>query len=361
MPESEGSEKTERATERRRREAREKGQVAKSTEVNTLLMLGAGLIALNLFAFAMLTHYVDLLRYTLSNCAQLAQSELSLQNLGTFFFSKVAAILAPLFIIVVAAAILTNAFQVGFVFSSKSLVPDFNRIDPLKGFKNMFSKHKVGDLVKGVLKIFIIGYTAYRTVINRIVLFPALLDQSVGEILIFIVSMMFKVMFNVVLIYIVIAILDYAFQRWQYEDNLKMTKQEVKEELKQQEGDPLTKSRIRAVQREMARKRMMKEVEKAEVVVTNPVHLAVALKYDHRKMDSPMVVAKGARLIADKIKEVAMEHNIPIVEDKSLAQALFKKVEIGEFVPLDLYKAVAEILAYVYKLSQKFREKYGGV
>jgi flagellar biosynthetic protein FlhB len=272
--------------------------------------------------------------------------------------SKVISIIGPLFVIIVATAILANAFQVGFLVSFKPLVPDFSRIDPIKGFKNFFSKHKIGELLKGVMKIFIIAYTAYRTVVNRIDKFPALIDQSVEEILIFIVSMMFRVMFNVILIYIVIAILDYAFQRWKYEENLKMTKQEVKEELKQHEGDPLIKGRIRSIQREMARRRMMKEVEKAEVVVTNPVFIAVALKYEMDKMDAPMVVAKGARLIAEKIKEVAVAHDIPIIEDKPLAQALYKNVEIGEFIPLDLYKTIAEIFAYVYKISKKFREKY---
>ncbi|MFC1855020.1 flagellar biosynthesis protein FlhB [Thermodesulfobacteriota bacterium] len=358
MPGDDGSEKTERATERRRREAREKGQVAKSTEVNTLLMFGAGLIALNFFALVMLGHFREMLQFALSNCATFEATELSLVSLFGFYLTKIASILGPLFAIIVVAAILANAFQVGFMISTKPLVPDFSKTDPIKGLKNMFSKHKVGDLVKGVLKIFIIGYIAYRTVMKHISEFPALLDQSVAEILLFIVSMMFEIMFNVVLLYIIIAILDYAFQRWQYEENLKMTKQEVKEEYKQQEGDPLIKSRIRAVQREMARKRMMKDVEKAEVVITNPIHLAVALKYDVEKMDSPMVVAKGARLIAEKIKELAREHNVPIVEDKPLAQALFKKVEIGEFVPMDLYKSVAEILAYVYKISAKFRNKY---
>jgi len=361
MPESEGSERTERATERRRQEAREKGQVAKSTEVNTLLMFGAGLLALNFFALLMLENYSEIFRYTLSNCTTIELTQLTTVNLFVYYLNKMAVILGPLFIIIVAAAILANALQVGFFISTKSLAPDFSKIDPMKGFKNMFSKHKIVDLLKGILKIFVIGYVAYKTVLNRIGNFPELLDRSVIEILIFIVSMMFKVMFNVVLVYIIIAILDYAFQRWQYEENLKMTKQEIKEEHKQQEGDPLIKSRIRAVQREMARRRMMKEVEKAEVVVTNPIHLAVALKYDTEKMDSPMVVAKGARLIAEKIKEVAKLHNVPIVEDKPLAQALYKKVEIGEFVPMELYKAVAEILAYVYKVSKKFREKYKNI
>ena len=357
-PESDGSEKTERATPRRRRDAREKGQVARSQEVNSLLIFAAAVLSINFFAYVMLSNYGDILKYALVNCGTFNVTDINLVNLAAFFMTKVASILGPLFIMVVATAILANAFQVGFLVSFKPLTPDFSRLDPIKGFKNFFSKHKIGDLLKGVLKIFVIAYTAYRTVINRIDKFPMLIDQSVEEILVFILSMMFKVMINVILVYIVIAILDYAFQRWQYEENLKMTKQEVKEELKQHEGDPLIKGRIRSIQREMARRRMMKEVEKAEVVVTNPVHIAIALKYDMDKMEAPMVIAKGARLIAEKIKEVAMEHNIPIVEDKPLAQALYKKVEIGEFIPLDLYKAIAEILAYVYRVSKKFREKH---
>ncbi len=356
MPESEGAERTERATSKRRQEAREEGQVARSVELNTLLIFTAGLISINFFALVMLGHYWEMMRYALINCASIDVSVLNITNLIAFYLVKALAIVAPVFIVIIVAAILANVAQVGFMVSAKPMTPNFDRIDPVKGFKNMFSKHKVGDLVKGVLKIFIIGYTAFKTVINRIDRFPMLIDQSVREILLFIAYMIFKVMFNVILIYTVIALLDYAFQKWRYEEDIKMTKQEVKEELKQQEGDPLIKGRIRSVQRELARRRMMKEVERAEVVVTNPIHLAVALRYDMKKMDAPMVVAKGARLIAEKIKEIAKEHNVPIVEDKALAQTLYKNVEIDEFVPMELFKAVAEILAYVYRLSNKHVE-----
>ncbi len=358
MPESSGSEKTEPATAKRRRDSREEGQVAKSTEVNSLVLFAAGLFALSFFAPVMLRHYRETLSYALATCGTQETTQGDVLNLVTLYLTKVIVILAPLLAMIFVAAILANALQVGFMFSTKAISPDFSRIDPLKGFRNMFSKNKIGDLVKGVIKIFVIGYTAYRTVLNRIGRFPELLDQSVYDILLFKAFMIYKVMFNVILVYIIIAMLDYAFQRWQYEENMKMTKQEVKEELKQQEGDPQVKGRIRSVQRELARRRMMKDVEKAEVIVTNPIHLAVALQYDMEKMDSPMVVAKGARLIAERIKAIAKENNIPIVEDKPLAQSLYRSVEIGEFVPMELFKAVAEILGYVYKISKKFRDKY---
>jgi flagellar biosynthetic protein FlhB len=185
--------------------------------------------------------------------------------------------------------------------------------------------------------------------------FPPLMQQGVGEIFLFIARVAFKILFFVCLALIILALLDYIYQRWQFEQSIKMTKQEVKDERKQVEGDPKVKSRIRKAQLEMAARRMMEAVPEADVVITNPVHLAVALKFDASEMVAPTVIAKGAGHIAERIKEVASEHQVPIVEDKPLAQTLFKMVEIGEFIPVELYRAVAEILAYVYRLKGMYQ------
>jgi len=181
--------------------------------------------------------------------------------------------------------------------------------------------------------------------------FPILIHQEVGQILVFIARVSLKVCFFVCLALIVLAVLDFIYQRWQHEEDLKMTKQEVKDEQKQTYGDPKVKARIRSVQLEMARRRMMEAVPGADVVITNPTHLALALKFDAREMIAPRILAKGSGHIAERIREIAVEHQIPIVEEKPLAQALFKMVEIGDYIPAELFRAVAEVLAYVYRLK----------
>jgi flagellar biosynthetic protein FlhB len=211
------------------------------------------------------------------------------------------------------------------------------------------------EAAKSIIKIFIIAGIAYGLIKGEMEGFPPLMQLSVGEILIFIAQTAFKILFVVCLALIILAFFDFLYQRWQYEKNLKMTKQEVKDEHKQTEGDPKIKGRIRKAQLEMAQRRMMEAVPEADVVITNPIHLAVALKFEASEMLAPTVIAKGSGHVAERIKEIARSHQVPIVEDKPLAQTLFKMVEIGEFIPVELYRAVAEILAYVYRIKGMYQ------
>jgi flagellar biosynthetic protein FlhB len=233
--------------------------------------------------------------------------------------------------------------------------PKLTRLNPIAGLKKLVSLRSMVELVKSVIKILFIGGIAFGIVKNEITAMPALMQQEVVEILLFIGRVAFKIFFFVCLALIVLAFFDYVYQRWQYEQSLKMTKQEVKDERKQIEGDPKVKGRIRRVQLELARRRMMEAVPEADVVITNPVHLALALKFDAAKMIAPTIVAKGSGYVAERIKEIARIHQVPIIENKPLAQALHKMVEIGEFIPVELYRAVAEVLAYVYRLKGMYQ------
>ena len=207
------------------------------------------------------------------------------------------------------------------------------------------------ELTKSLIKILFVGGVAFIMVKGELLTIPSLIQYSVIDIFSFIGRVSLKICFNVSLVLILLAVLDFAYQRWDHEKNLKMTKQEIKDEHKQTEGDPKVKARIRSIQLETARQRMMEAVPDADVIITNPTHLAVALKFEAEEMIAPCVVAKGAGYIADKIKQIASEHGVPVIENRPLAQTLFKAVEIGGVIPADLYKAVAEILAYVYRLK----------
>jgi flagellar biosynthetic protein FlhB len=256
-------------------------------------------------------------------------------------------------IAVFSVAILSNYVQVGFPFSWESVHPDLGKLNPLKGLSRLFSKQSGVELVKALFKCLIIGGVAFSTIRNELLPILTLLDQPVDSIFGYAARTCFWLFFKTALVIFALAALDYIFQRWSFEKSLRMTKQEIKEEFKQTEGDPLIKSRIRSIQRDMARKRMMAEVPKADVIITNPSHLAVALYYKVHEMKAPKVLAKGAGLIAEKIKEIGKAHKIPIMENKPLAQVLYKTIGLGETIPSALYQAVAEILAYVYRIRTK--------
>jgi flagellar biosynthetic protein FlhB len=203
------------------------------------------------------------------------------------------------------------------------------------------------------MKLCIVGYVAYVTVKGEIDGLPSLMDRSIGDITVYIGEISFRIILRTSWVLVVLAVLDYAYQRWEHEKGLKMSRQEIKDEFRQTEGDPLIKARIKRIQREMARKRMMAKVPKADVVITNPDHIAVALEYDQMKMSAPVVVAKGAGFLAERIKELARQNNVPVIENKPLAQVLYKMVRVEEVIPENLYRAVAEVLAYIYGLKEK--------
>jgi len=345
-------EKTEPATPRRQQEARRKGEVAKSQELNSLLILLGGLVLLRLLGSGIFQGLSQLSRYLWRNASTFP---LTLSEIPIHFsrgIVQVSQFLLPVVLGIMLIAIATNLMQVGFIFSSSSLAPDLNRINPVKGMGNLFSKRALMRLLFSMLKIFVIAYIAYITIRAQLPQLLFLTGKSVGQIFLFVANCVYQLGLRCVLGLVPLVVLDYIFQRWEHNQKLRMTRQEVLEEHKQTEGSPLLKSRIRSLQRQVARQRMMQEIPKANVVITNPTQIAVALKYEREKMNAPVVVARGARLIAERIKELARMHGIPLVENRWLAQALYKSVEVGEEVPIRFYQAIAEVLAYVYRLKK---------
>ena len=352
MAEETGQERTEQATQRRREETRKRGQVARSLEVNAVAILLAGFLVLLGFWQYMLAEFQDVLRgfFTLGSSL-----DLTLETTRTLFMAVMLqffSIMLPFFIIVMIMGILINIVQVGFLVTPEPLTPRLERISPLSGLKRLFSKRSLEMLLRDVVKIVVVGWIGYSAVKGMLADILGMTGANAEQIIVFTGKSVFSISIKILIGYLVLAILDYAFQRWDYETSMKMTRQEVREELRLTEGDPLLKARIRSVQREMARRRMMAQVPEAEVVVTNPTEIAVALKYEPG-MPAPVVVAKGRRLLAERIRAIAVEHGIPIVENVTLAQALYRAVEIGRYIPENLFTAVAEVLAYVYQLKGK--------
>jgi len=351
MAEESFEDKTEKATPKKKEEARKKGEVAKSRELPSVAVLLASLITLTVFGSYMYTHIQTIMRASFSlpmlKDLNIPEFMVFAEKMITLFTLTLSPLLAAVFI----TAVLSNIVQVGFMLSGESIKPKLSKLNPIKGFGRLFSKQSFMELFKSLLKLAIVGVVAYLTVraeMNNVYLLG---DMEFNSIVAYILLTIFKIFIRCALAMIFLVAIDYAFQKWDFEKRLKMSKKEVKDEFKRTEGDPLVKSRIRSIQMQMARKRMMQEVPKADVVITNPTSLALALKYDSSVMGAPKLLAKGARKIAKRIRELAEEHDIPVVENKELAQSLYSLVEIGQEIPPTLYEAVAEVLAYIYKLK----------
>ncbi len=271
-------------------------------------------------------------------------------RMGALYFLN---LIAPFVLIIVVVALLINFFQHGFLFTTKPLMPKLSKLSPLKNIKNIVGIKGFVELIKGIFKVSVIGIVAYLTIKSEIPNFTPLMDKGIVAISSGILSTALNLGFKLALIILILGILDWQFQKWKHNKDLKMTRQEVKDEHKMTEGDPKIKARIRRTQFNMSFNRMIKKMPEANVVVTNPVHIAVALKYDSETMQAPLVIAKGRRKLAERIKSIAREHDIPIVEDPPLARSLFQLVEIGWEIPYDLFQAVAEVLALVYRLKEK--------
>jgi len=347
------SEKVLPPSPRKLQKAREKGNVARSGDLNSgILLLAAclGLYALGPFIFGQL---IRLTQYYFADAATISLEPGDMQSLLAQVLLFAAPVVLPLMLILMLAGILINVTQIGFLFSAQALQPKFERLDPIRGFKRFVSLRSLVELVKSLTKLGVIGFIAYSTLQSRRTDILELMHSSpwAGGIVVW--SVLFAVWWRVALAMIVIGLFDFAFQRWQYLQDQRMTRQEVQDELKQLEGDPRIKQRVRQIQRQMAMQRMMADVPEAEVVITNPTTFAVALRYEPAKMDAPRVVAKGAGRVAERIREMAIEHDVPIVERPDLARALYREIEIGAHVPESLFKAVAEILAYVYEIERR--------
>lgn len=343
--------KTEKATPRRKEEARERGQVVRSVEINSVLVLLAALAAFKYAGTYMIDSVGRLTVFAYKNL----NADFGVESVYTFtlfFMGQIFKIIAPVLAAVLMVGLLSNYLQVGILFSLKTLAPKFSNVNPIAGFQKIFSRRSLIEFIKSLSKILIVGWIGYREVKGALPeLIPAM-DMQGTEALRLVGHMTISILNWIILALGVLAILDYFYQRWEYEDSLKMTKQEIRDELRQSEGDPMIKARIRQIQREMARRRMFDAVPRADVVVTNPTHVAVALEYKDG-MGAPVVLAKGERVIAERIKEMAKKNGIPIMENPPLARALFKQCPVGAPISPDLFEAVAEVLAFVYRMNKK--------
>jgi len=351
--ENNNQEKTEQATPKKREEAKKKGQVAKSRDAASVAVLLACLVFFWFGASGMIEKTMSLARWLFTQSSRFTVNSNNIQGLMVGMVYKVFAILSPLLLTAFSMALLANYLQIGFVLSAESVQPKLSKIDPIKGFQKLFSIRSLVELAKNIFKISIVGFVVYLTIKGEIENILPLMDQSVWGILIYIGEVAFKIILRVCLVLIILAVFDYIYQKWEFEKNLKMSKQDIKDETKQTEGNPLIKARVKRLQKDAARKRMMAGIPEADVVITNPTHLAVALRYDQTSVSAPKVIAKGAGFIAENIKDIARKNNIPIVNNKPLARVLYKTVDVDEMIPANLYKAVAEVLAFVYSMKRK--------
>ena len=346
-------EKTEEPTPHKKRQVRREGQVARSNDFNAVINLLAVFTLLFFLHWYLLEEFSYFLSLVFTDEIHRKLTEVELQYVflnSSYFMFK---ILAPIFVVGLAAGLAANFAQVGFMIAPKAIQPKLSNINPAQGFKRIFSKRAIVEMLKAVLKLILVGWTAFVIVRSNFSEFLFLVDMSVVEIVEVISWVVFQVAAGAIGIFLIIAVLDYIFQRYDFHNRIKMTKQEVKDEFKQTEGDPQIKSKMKERQKEMAQKRMMQDVPDATVVITNPTHIAVALEYESTEKDAPEVIAKGAGYLAERIIEIAEEHEIPVIENKSVAQILYKDIQIGEEIPPELYKAVAEILAMIYRLEYK--------
>jgi len=348
-------EKTEEATPQRREEFRKQGQVAQTKELSS---------ALALFGFSLLIYFMG--RLFIEQFFQIYNDLYRTQILATiasgdimpalaYAFKKIFFLTVPVYIILFCLGFASTVVQIGFLFSSETLKPNAKKINPIEGLKRMFSMKALVEGLKAVLKFCLVGSIIYMVLKSEVEVIPKLIYSEGMQIFTYVGTLVVKTMLAIGGVMTVLAGLDYMFQRFDLEKQMKMTKQEVKEEVKSREGDPLIKARIRKIQKEMANKRMMNDVPKADVIITNPTHLAIAIQYQPEKFAAPIILAKGADQVAMKIRELATENDIPIVENKPLARTIFKTLEIGQQIPRELFEAVAEVLAYVFKLKRKKR------
>lgn len=354
-----GGEKTEPATEKKKSDARKEGQVAKSKEIENAFSLLALFLLLKFWVGSLGSNLTGLFSNVYDDIPEYIRNydgyvnEVSIIGIVLECLVQCVILIVPVFIVGFLISFVCDVAQVKWSPTAKPLQPKFSKIDPIKGFKKIFSSRALVELLKSILKIVIVAVVAYSYLkknadglltLYSLELFPAI--AGIGNLTV-------NLGIRISIAYMIIAFSDYFYQRWKFNDDLKMTKQEVKDEYKQQEGDPQIKGKIRQKMREVSQRRMMQDIPKADVVITNPTHYAVALMYDAEKYDAPVVVAKGENYLAQKIKEIARENSVEIVENKPLARMLYANVEVGEMVPPELYQAVAEVLAFVYHLKGK--------
>ncbi len=344
------AEKTEPATGKKRGELRGKGQVARSMDLTMAISLLAFVFGLKIFGGNILNSLYQSMQTLLTSGISQASTGSGISSVVMNVLMQVMTALIPLIVVGFIAGIIASVAQTGILFTPSVLVPDLTRLNPISGFRRFFSLNSFAELLKSTLKVAIIGVVIYIVLSGIVTQMFQMNQEDPAYILNFYIQNAFQLMFSVAGIYAAIAILDLFFQRFSFERNIRMSKDEVKDEMKQAEGDPQIKSKIRQRGRAIAFRRMMKNVPQADVVITNPTHYAVALRYDALTMNAPQLVAKGVDNIALRIREIAAENDVPIVENRQLARTIYQTVELDEFIPGSLFAAVAEILAYVYRL-----------
>jgi flagellar biosynthetic protein FlhB len=348
--------KTEPASPKRIQEARDGGQVMKSREVTTAFVF----IAVVTYLYFNISHIggivTDRFIFFLSDFSHLNLNYTRCAHIIDYLIYTVVYASLPFVLVVFVASLVSNIAQVGFLLTFTPLIPDITRINPLSGFKRFFSVQSLNELVKSVFKFFVLTSIAYFTCAPYLKKILVLQYMEPSYDIFFTLKIIYKLFLNIIMAMILLAIADFFIQRHQYNKGLMMTKQEVKDEAKQSEGDRQVKSKIRRMQREIARRRILKEVKNAQVVITNPTHFAIALKYDNKKYNAPVVLAKGADNLALLIKRIAKDNDIPTVENKYVARTLYETCEPGQVIPATLYKAVAEILAHLYATNDKFKK-----
>lgn len=339
-------EKTEEATPKRKSEARKKGQVAKSQDLPQVVTLLAGIMIINIYSnFFYNTMIVEFNKFFselhITKLTMELLQEKMVQGLYLFFM-----IITPILSVIVIGGVLSNYLQVGFLFTLDPIKFDPQKLDPIKGLKNMFSMKKVVELIKNLIKMGIITFYSYFVIRDNLMAYMELQYKTTLEGIQFLSRVSYNIVIKIAIGLVVVAVIDYIYQKIEYEKSLKMTKQEIKEEYKQTEGDPQIKNRMKQMQRELLKKKMIENIPKATVVITNPTHISIALRYE-RGMGAPEVVGKGIDYMALRIREIAKEYNIPTMENVPLARAMYPIIEIGDEIPEEFYKAVAEVLAVI--------------
>ncbi|MCR5626011.1 MAG: flagellar biosynthesis protein FlhB [Lachnospiraceae bacterium] len=355
-----GGEKTEEPTAKRKEDTRKKGQVAKSQEVYNAVSLIVMFIILKIYGEGLGEKFLNVFRWiygsVIVEAVKPAGGNINSHDVHILIIEvlmQFLGMLLPILLVTFVVAFVVNLLQVGWKVSFEPMKPKGDKLNPLSGVKRLFSMQKVIELVKSILKIVLIGAVVYNYLIDRIGFLFLLEDYSINGAVGFTASSVVELGLRIAAVYIVIAAGDYIYNRWKHHEDLKMTKQEIKDEMKDSEGNPEIKSKIRQKMMQASRARMMKAVPEADVVITNPTHYAVALKYDPAVASAPIVLAKGQDYMAQKIKETARENDVEIVENKPLARMLYANVEVDEVVPPELYQAVAEVLAFVYNIKKK--------
>ena len=352
-----GEDKTEEPTPHRQREARKRGQVMKSMEVNAAANMLAMVLLFAVIWRYCLNGFISILNCYLRELPGMEVDILSLDYLFRFALEHFLLLVVPFLMVALVVGVASNIMQVGFLVSSEAIQPQMNRINPVEGFKRIFSVRALFELVKSLLKISIIGLVSYSYLRSRLPEMLELLGQESGVFAMVMKEILQGLALRVALVFLFLALMDFLYQRHEFKKTLRMTRREVKEEYKHLEGDPHLRARLREKQRAITLQRGLSRVPEATVVITNPTEIAIALRYEEKTDPAPLVVAKGAAKMARRIKELAGENDIPIIHDPPVARMLFYQVEVGEEIPADLYQAVAEILALVYRLQEKEQHK----